>query len=132
MTRFVVGGVYTRPIGTHSVSTGVIVGATKHGSGRQGGVMYSEGFAPISVIEGSQSLEEWTLQMEPVSSEMLRELEQSYFHKLEALEARILALEAAAGESAEPEEDSKSDGSDPLNNLLQVTGRAKPQKAART
>lgn len=120
-TRFVVGGVYRRMLPGNQHLEGMMLGATLHGSGRRNGVICTESQAPVSVVENSQTLDEWTLVSEPINAELLASMETNYLHRLQELEARITALEAELDEPTTTEPPK----ADPMNELIAVGQRAK-------
>jgi hypothetical protein len=120
-TRFVVGGAYRRKIGANQELVGLMIGGTLHGSGLRNGAIYTASQAPVSVIENSQTLDEWVLVSEPINAELLASMEASYLHRLQALEARISALESELSGSATTEPAK----ADPMSELIAVGQRAK-------
>lgn len=120
-TRFVVGGVYRRDLSTNTKISGVLLGSSLHGSGRRVGAIYTEGHAPVTVIEGGDSLNEWALELEPVHSDLVRRIEDLVIPRLEALEQRLAALE--------PVTHPKPIEADPLKDLVVLDGRKTKQAA---
>ena len=119
-TRFVVGGVYSRELSANTKISGVLLGSSLHGSGRRVGAIYTEGHAAVSVVEGTDSLNEWKLEMEPISSDLLREIEANHVQRLERLEQKVAAM--AAPPASLPE-------ADPMKDLVVLDGRKAKQSA---
>lgn len=98
-TLFVVGGTYRREQNGILIR-GVMLGSSRHHSGRNNGVIYTEGHVPTQVVEGTPSLDEWQLEFVPAPSEIVAVLTD----RIAQLEARLAHLEAGRTASPPPAE----------------------------
>lgn len=94
-TPFIVNGVYKRSLFENRWHYAVLAGGELHGSGRRRGVLVSSSQAPLTVIEGTEELNEWTLESVPVPVDVMTRLEAALFGKIDEFELRIGKLESA-------------------------------------